>query len=67
MATLGELLEGTQKAVYQYGSSDTNPLPIVRLVECVGLFKRRHYQAKGKGNPLLNKVQSPRSAPYAPR
>ena len=58
MATLGELLEGTQKAVYQYGSSDTNPLPIVRLVECVGLFKRRHYQAKGKGNPLLNKVQS---------
>ena len=58
MATLGELLEGCPKAVYQYGSSDTNPLTIIRLVEMVGLFKRRHYQSKGKGNPLVNMVQS---------
>ncbi len=58
MASLGELLEGSHRSVYQYGSSDTNPMSIVRMVELVGLFKRRHYQAKGTGNPLVNMVQS---------
>ncbi len=58
MATLGELLEGTQRSVYQYGSSDTNPMKISRMVELVGLFTRRLYQAKGKGNPIYNKIKS---------
>ncbi len=50
---LCELLEGTQRPVYQCGSSDTAPLPINRLIELVGLFKRKHHKAAG-GNPLLN-------------
>ena len=66
MATLGELLEGTNRAVYQYGSSDTNPMTIKRMVELVGLFKRRHYQAKGKGNPLVNFVQSRLESSHVP-
>jgi long-chain acyl-CoA synthetase len=54
--SLAELLEGTHKPVYQYGSSDTNPLHMPRLVELVGLYKRRHFKHKG-GNPLVNFVQ----------
>jgi long-chain acyl-CoA synthetase len=56
MAALGELIEDSHQPVYQFGSSDTNPFKITRMIELVGLFKRRHYQAKGKGNPLVNFV-----------
>ena len=66
MASLGELLEGRQRSVYQFGSSDTNPLKIVRMVELVGLFKRRHYQATGKGNPLVNLIQSRLESTHTP-
>jgi long-chain acyl-CoA synthetase len=58
MLTLAELIEGTSKPVYHYGSSDTNGLNINRLIELVGLFKRRHYVRDAGGNPLINWVQS---------
>ena len=35
--SLAELLEGTQKQVYQYGSSEVNPLFMYRLIELVAL------------------------------
>lgn len=57
LAALGELLEGTAKPVYHLGSSDANPFEITRLVELVGLYKRRHFRA-ASGNPLANAVKA---------
>lgn len=56
--TLGELLEDSHKPVYQYGSSDTSPLEVERLIELVSLFKRKHFRTKGGGNPVVNFLQS---------
>jgi long-chain acyl-CoA synthetase len=56
MVTLGELLENTHKPVYQYGSSEQNPLRMYRLIELVGLYKRRHYGESGK-NPVTDFLQ----------
>jgi long-chain acyl-CoA synthetase len=47
--SLAELLEGTHKQVYQYGTSEVNPLYIYRLIELVGLGKRRRFKKTGKG------------------
>ncbi len=55
---LAELLEGTAKPVYQLAGSDVNPYTTQRFGELVGLYKRRHYQRKGGGNPLLNALQA---------
>ncbi len=55
---LAELLEGTAKPVYQLGASDLNPCTAQRFGELVGLYKRKHYQRKGSGNPLLNALQA---------
>jgi len=57
-AALGALLLGRAKPVYHVGSSDTNALKMTRLIELVGLYKRKHYQRTGKGNPFLNIVLS---------
>jgi len=51
---LAELLEGTQKPVYQLGVSDINPASAKRLGELIGLYKRKHFQRAGKGNPFAN-------------
>jgi long-chain acyl-CoA synthetase len=56
--SLAELLEGTAKPVYQLAGSDVNPYTVQRFGELVGLYKRRHYQRKGRGNPLLNALQA---------
>ena len=40
-------MEGTHKVVYQYGSSDTMPLKMYRLIELVSLHKRIHQREKG--------------------
>ena len=58
IVTLGELLEGTAKPVYQYGASDVNPGTSRRFGELIGLYKRKYYQRRGKGNPFLNFIQS---------
>ena len=58
IVSLGELLEGSAKPVYQYGASDINPCTSARLGELVGLYKRKHYQRTGKGNPFFNFLQS---------
>ena len=58
MVSLAELIEGRHRAVYHYGTSDTNGLNINRLIELVGLFKRRHFLRDAGGNPLANWIQS---------
>lgn len=50
--SLSELLENTHKVVYQYGSSDTSPLNMHRLVELVSLHKRRRLRESAK-NPIV--------------
>lgn len=57
-AALGALLLRRAKPVYHVGSSDTSPLPMTRLIELTGLYKRKHYQRTGKGNPFVNYVLS---------
>jgi len=56
--TLAELIDGSHRAVYHLGSSDTNPLPMERLIELTGLYKRRHYSSKPGANPLWSWLQS---------
>lgn len=54
--SLAEILEGTHKDVYQYGSSDSAPLKMTRLIELVSLQKRTFRRA-GTKNPLMDQVQ----------
>lgn len=56
--SLAELLEGTAPAVYQYGSSDSNPCTMRRFFELSGLYKRAYYQRTGRGGPVVSFVQS---------
>jgi long-chain acyl-CoA synthetase len=56
--SLAELLEGTAPAVYQYGSSDSNPCTMRRFFELTGLYKRRYWQRTGRGGPALGFIQA---------
>ena len=51
--SLCELLEGSHKVVYQYGSSDSSPLRVERLIELVSLDARRDKRDNPKGNPVV--------------
>ncbi len=55
---LAALLEGTAPKVAHLASSDVSPYPMHRLIELTGLYKRKHYQNKGKGNLLANLLQA---------
>jgi long-chain acyl-CoA synthetase len=55
---LAELLAEEHRPVYHLGTSDSNPLGIDRLIELVGLFKRKHHLQHASGNPLLNWMQA---------
>ena len=55
---LAELLEGRAKPVYQLGGSDVNACSVARFGELTGLYKRKYYQRKGTGNPLVDFVQA---------
>jgi long-chain acyl-CoA synthetase len=56
--SLCELLDGTHKPVYHYGASDVNPTTSERFGELMGLYKRRSFQRRSTGNPLVNFVQA---------
>lgn len=58
IAALAALLENSHSPVYHLATSDGNVLPMARLIEICGLYKRKHYQRTGKGNPWVNFVQS---------
>jgi long-chain acyl-CoA synthetase len=55
---LAELFDGTQEVVYQLGSSDSSPLGMLRLIELVGLTKRRIRLDQGEDGPLLDFIHS---------
>ena len=44
------------KLVYQVATGDSNPNNMARIIELVGLDKRRHYQEKETGLKLLNQI-----------
>jgi long-chain acyl-CoA synthetase len=46
LLSLAELFEGTAKPVYQYGTSDSNPVTMSRVYELSGLHKRKLYKSK---------------------
>jgi long-chain acyl-CoA synthetase len=49
---LAELLDGSQKPVYQFGTSDSNPTTMARIYELSGLYKRRHWTERARGNSV---------------
>ncbi len=51
---LAELLDGTNKTVYQLGSSERNPLYMYRFIELFSLFKRHYYREEASGSALIN-------------
>ena len=51
--SLCELLEDTHAVVYQYGSSDSAPLRVERLIELVSLEARYRKRKEPKGNPVV--------------
>ena len=58
LMSIAELLEGTAPAVYQYGSSDTNPVTMARIFELSGLYKRHYYQKNQSSGKLASFIQS---------
>ncbi len=52
------LIEGTEKPVYQLGTSGTNAISMTRMIELCGLYKRMHFLNKGKGNAVANFIQA---------
>ena len=56
--TLTELLDDSHRPIYHLGSSDVNPLPMERLIELTGLYKRRHYKSNSGNNPVWSWLQS---------
>lgn len=58
LLSLAELLEGHAKPVYQYGTSDSNPVTMSRVYELSGLHKRKFYQRTQQGGPLVSFLQA---------
>lgn len=58
LLSLAELLEGTAKPVYQYGTSDSNPVTMSRIFELSGLHKRQYFQRTRRGGPLVSFLQA---------
>jgi long-chain acyl-CoA synthetase len=58
LMSVAELLERTAPAVYQYGSSDTNPVTMARIFELSGLYKRQYYQRGGKAGSVTGFLQA---------
>ncbi|MEZ4311282.1 MAG: AMP-binding protein [Polyangiaceae bacterium] len=57
IASLAELMEGTHKPVYQYGTTDTNAASLTRFLEITGLYKRKLVH-EGKKTSLFDRIQA---------
>jgi long-chain acyl-CoA synthetase len=55
--SLAELLDGSHKPVYQYGTSDINPVTAQRIGELIGLYKRKFYQRREGSKKLFDALQ----------
>jgi long-chain acyl-CoA synthetase len=58
IAALAALIANRHQACYQLCTSDSNPLKTRRAGELIGLAKRRYFQDRTKGNPLINALQA---------
>lgn len=58
IVALAELLRGEAKPVYQFGTSDSNPVTMARIYELSGLYKRRYHQASQRGSAWGRFVQA---------
>lgn len=56
LAVAAETLVTEPKLVYQVAGGDRNPVRVGRVVDLVGLFKRRHFQKKPTGLKLWNEA-----------
>jgi long-chain acyl-CoA synthetase len=50
------LIKREHAPVYQFGSSDTNPLTVARMSELVSLERRRLLRGRTRGNPIVNRI-----------
>jgi len=57
LISLAELIDGTARPVYHYGSSDTNACRMTRFIELAGLYKRR-LVFEGKKTALFDLVSA---------
>jgi long-chain acyl-CoA synthetase len=55
-AAVNTLVDDNPPLVFQASSGDSNPNDMKRIVELVGLYKRKHFEDKETGNKLANKV-----------
>ncbi|MEO6656553.1 MAG: AMP-binding protein, partial [Pyrinomonadaceae bacterium] len=55
-ATLNALIDPKPPLVFQASSGDSNPNDMKRIVELVGLYKRRHFADKETGSKLANRL-----------
>ncbi|PRP93593.1 AMP-binding protein [Enhygromyxa salina] len=58
IGALAALLAERHEVCYQLCTSDANPLKTRRAGELIGLAKRRYYNRRTKGNPIVNMLQA---------
>jgi long-chain acyl-CoA synthetase len=56
LAVTAQAMVEEPELVYQISSGDTNPSRLGRLVDLLGLFKRKHFRGRADGHRLLNKI-----------
>ncbi len=56
LAVTAQAIVEEPELVFQVSSGDSNPSRLGRLVDLLGLFKRRHFRGKTEGSRLLNEV-----------
>lgn len=56
LAVCAQTMIEEPELVYQVSSGDTNPSRLGRLVDLLGLYKRRHFLDKPTGSRWLNKI-----------
>lgn len=56
LAVTAQALVEPPALVHQLSSGDTNPARLGRLVDLLGLYKRKHFQEKESGSRLLNEI-----------
>ena len=56
LAVSAEALVSEPRLVYQVASGDRNPARVDRIVDLVGLYKRRHFREKPTGMKLWNEA-----------
>lgn len=58
LAVAAESMVAEPKLVYQSCTGDSNPNDMKRIVELVGLYKRKHFKEKETGNKIVNQLIS---------